>query len=259
MDTVNWISNMTKIKGDLKVSDLILPGSHNSASYLVRPGKRVQPMSFDSSAIYQRDTVYEQLKQGIRMLHIRVLLDKRTKRLRTHSKSQNVDFDTVVKQIKAFSVLSKDVVFIRLIAQDASAATAIKTSIGSAFGSGSVEYTDANLLMKTEIKGLMSANTRLVFIGCDVRVTRLETIKSGENRAGMGHFDVLLYQRKPLFSFRGRESYKLETNDTFDKFVSAHGEFCLKHTNAVLFDFATCNDNVTRLILTCYLRCGIVR
>ena len=260
MDTVNWISNITKIKEDVLVSDLILPGSHNSASYAVRPGKRVKWMTFDSSAVYQGDTIYEQLKKGIRMLHVRVLLDKRTKRLRTYSKSQNVDFDTVLKQIKAFSVLSKDVVFIRLIARDSSAAKGIKDSITSTFGSASVEHSDANLLLKTKIMDLLTANTRIVFMGCDVRVTHLEMVKSNKNRAvGGRNFDALLYQRKPIISFRGRENVKLKTNETFDKFVFRHGEYCLKQTNTVLFDYATCNDNITRLILMCYLRCGIIR
>ena len=260
MDTLNWISNMVKIKEDITISDLILPGSHNSASYAVRPGKRVRSMTFDSSAEYQRDTIYEQLKKGIRMLHTRVLLDKRTKRLRTYSKSQNVDFDTVLKQIKAFSVLSKDVIFIRLIARDSSAARGIKDSITSTFGSASVEYTDANLLLKTKIKDLLSAKTRIIFIGCDVRITHLESVKSSETKtASSGNFDVLLYQRKPIISFKSRENVKLKTNETFDKFVFLHGEYCLKQINTVLFDFATCNDNITRLILMCYLRCGIIR
>ena len=113
---------MVRVKNDLTVSEVILPGSNNSASYMVRPGKRVKCLSLDSSALYQEDSIYEQLKKGVRMLYIRVLLDQRTKRLRTHSKSQNVDFDAVLKQLKAFLLISKAVVFVQLIAHDQSAA-----------------------------------------------------------------------------------------------------------------------------------------
>ena len=258
MDTINWINNIAKIKENVTVSQLILPGSHNSASYQVRPGRRVKSMTLDSSAVYQSDTIYDQLKKGVRFLHIRVLLDKRTQRLRTYSKSQNVDFDTVLKQIKAFSLISKDIVFIRLIAHDPAAATSLKNVIGMAFGNASVEYTDANLLLKAMPKDLMTAGKRVVLLGCDVRVTHLEKIRSDGPQATNGRsFDALLYQKRPLISFKGREEFKVRTNETFHKFAAGYDG--LKQINTVLFDFVTSNDNIAQMILMSYLRCGIIR
>ena len=263
MDTINWIRNMVKVKNDLTVSGLILPGSNNSASYMVRPGKRVKCFSLDSSALYQEDSIYDQLKKGVRMLYIRVLLDPRTKRLRTHSRSQNVDFDAVLKQLKAFLLISKDVVFVQLIAHDQSAAHAIKLAMRNSLPDVITEISNATALNETKIENLLKNQKRVVIISCPVRINSTKDLMNFKTDApafaAAKQFDILLYQRKPKAVSFDRKSFKSEFNKTFSDFVFAHEHDTLKQINAVLFDFATSSDMIKRLILMSYLRCGIIQ
>lgn len=251
---------MVRIKSDLMVSDLILPGSYNSASYMVRPGKRVKCLSLNSSSIYQRDSIYCQLKKGIRILHIRVMVDKQTNRLRTFSNSQNIDFDAVLKQLKAFLVVSKDVVFIRLIASESAVAVTIKNLLCSALPDAMKEISSATVLNSTRLEDLFKADTRLVLISCPVRTTTVDQItppRSGWSE--IERFDTVLYRKPKSWLPLNRVDAKVKFNKTFDEFVSSRGNDYFMRINAILFDFATCYDIVSRLIFMNYLKCGLIK
>ena len=116
----NWITDLTKNNPNLTLNNLILPGTHNSSCYKLNLdcfyNMPIISHIIKNWTLNQNLTIYEQLKNGVRMLDIDVsYIDN--KFYTTHTFIID-ELEDLIEQLKSYNEEYGDIYIIKFICRD---------------------------------------------------------------------------------------------------------------------------------------------
>lgn len=107
-----WMNDIREVIGNLKINDLLIPGTHDSGSYRRRQSN--QENIFVKYSITQDDNVYTQLLNGIRYLDLRIgyYRDSDEEFYINHGITKQKPLSTIIEQIKKFVTATNEIVIV---------------------------------------------------------------------------------------------------------------------------------------------------
>ena len=266
-----WITQLLQHKPDLTVQDLLIPASrHSDARYLKGDKQTLWHKWLTKRLTTQSESVFNQLKAGVRMLCVDVDQDMTGKWICKCGGHSTCDFITVINAADSFARKTSDPVFLSIKTKNFQAVVDFAKESKS-----SVRYISSNLhtlkvselcIAHSATVVVFPANTFLETLPTQVDILPSEAFRSlvkimARKRqvsrpsqlsepAAQLHLLVWSALQSKRFSFLLKNSQRLATraNLKFPFFLLQHDTLLLENANAVAFDFSTDTYNIKSLI-----------